>query len=86
MAIVSRAPLLLLALAAPLAWSLSCALASFDRNESYGFITDVPLQPVSFAGATNYFTNNVGMFKMVFSIVPAETTARVAAAVICCRR
>jgi len=45
--------------------------AGFDPGQSYGFITDVPLEPVSSAGDLNYFTNNVGMFKMLFSIVPA---------------
>jgi hypothetical protein len=53
--------------------------ARFDPGKSYGFITDVPLEPVSFAGRTDYFTNNVGILKMVFSIVPAETTAASAA-------
>ena len=52
--------------------------ASFDPTASYHFITDVPLEPVSFAGRTDYFTNNVGMFKMMFSIVPADSNGRLA--------
>ncbi len=53
--------------------------ASFDRNTRYAFITDVPLETTSFAGATDSFSNNVGMFKMVFSIVPADTSGTLTA-------
>lgn len=51
-------------------------LRGFDPTKIYNFITDVPLQYENFTSADGSttilksFTNNVGMFKMVFSIVP----------------
>jgi len=61
--------------------------ADFDPDTSYGFITDVPLEQATYTSSedgrskTESFTNNVGMFKMVFSFIPPETGGTFAAAV-----
>ena len=55
----------------------------FDPARIYQFITDVPLESVTLSSGpppiTDSFTNNVGMFKMVFSIVPAESSSTLTA-------
>lgn len=47
--------------------------SGFDPATPYDFITDVPLETVSSQGSSSSsFSNNVGMYKKVFAILPDE--------------
>jgi hypothetical protein len=51
--------------------------STFKRDTLYDFITGVPLETVTIGTVIKTsltFTNNVGMYKKVFSIVPADQT------------
>jgi hypothetical protein len=51
----------------------------FDPSTAYAFITDVPKETVTFNNAASSFSNNVGMFKKVFTILPQGSTDAFAA-------
>ena len=53
---------------------------AFDPATAYAYITDVPKETVTFNGAPSSFSNNVGMFKKVFTILPEDSTNTLAAA------
>ncbi len=48
---------------------------AFKGSTTYEFITDVPLEKVKFNGTSTSFSNNVGMHKKVFTILPAGNGA-----------
>jgi len=60
----------------------------FELGTSYDYITDVPLEQSTLTSSdgstskTESFTNNVGMFKMLFSIVPPDTSGTLTAGAI----
>jgi hypothetical protein len=53
--------------------------AAFDPDKIYEFITDVPLEGVTFDGKGTTFSNNVAMYKKVFAILPVSSGAVAAA-------
>ena len=54
--------------------------AAFDPDRTYRFITDVPLEQVSFDGKAMTFSNNVAFYKKVFAIVPEAASVALASA------
>ncbi len=46
--------------------------ADFDPDTIYPFITDVPLETVTFDGESTTFSNNVSFYKKVFAIIPED--------------
>lgn len=53
---------------------------AFEPAKTYDFITDVPLETVTFNGASSSFSNNAAMFKKVFAILPDESAIATALA------
>jgi hypothetical protein len=47
--------------------------AAYDPDRIYEFITDVPLEQVTFDGKATTFSNNVAMYKKVVTILPVDT-------------
>jgi hypothetical protein len=53
---------------------LGSADVAFNPDAIYNFITDVPLEVVNFNGKLTTFSNNAGMYKKVFTILPEGST------------